>query len=423
MLDIRLIRERPDFVRERLATRDVKLAQQIDEILDVDSERRRLETEVQQLNAERNKLSKEIGVLRSKKVSSAEQESKVRAIGEEIARLKEAVAAADELQMKLLLSVPNLPHANAPIGADAGSNPEVRVWGEKPVFSFQPLDHVDLGTKIGLFDLGRAVKISGAGFICFTNLGARLQRGLIQFLLDLHTIEHGYVEICPPHLVRRECMVGTGQLPKFEEDAYGLEEGQTFLIPTAEVPLTNLYRDEILSYRELPKSLVAHTPCFRREAGSAGRDTRGLIRIHQFDKVELVKITAPETSCQEHEKLTADAEKVLQRLGLHYRVIELCTGDLGFSMAKTYDLEVWAPGQDRYLEVSSCSNAEDYQARRMNLKFKDADGKNRFCHTLNGSGTALARLYVALVETYQQPDGSILIPEPLRPYVGVNEIR
>jgi seryl-tRNA synthetase len=423
MLDIRLIRERADFVRERLATRSGELLPQIDEILNVDSERRRLETEVQQLNAERNKLSKEIGILRSKKVSSAEQESKVRAIGEEIARLKEAVVAADELQMKLLLNVPNLPHANAPIGADAGSNPEVRVWGEKPVFNFQPLDHVDLGTKLGLFDLGRAVKISGAGFVCFTNMGARLQRGLIQFLLDLHTIEHGYVEICPPHLVRRECMVGTGQLPKFEEDAYGLEEGQTFLIPTAEVPLTNLYRDEILSYGELPKYLVAHTPCFRREAGSAGRDTRGLIRIHQFDKVELVKITAPETSGQEHEKLTADAEKVLQRLGLHYRVIELCTGDLGLSMAKTYDLEVWAPGQDRYLEVSSCSNAEDYQARRMNLKFKDADGKNRFCHTLNGSGTALARLYVALLETYQQPDGSILIPEPLREYVGAKEIR
>ncbi len=423
MLDIRLIRERADFVRERLATRSAELAQQVDEVLKVDLERRRLETQLQQLNAERNKLSKEIGILRSKKESSAGQESKVRAIGEEITRLNEAVAAADELQTRLLLGIPNLPHANAPVGTDAGANPEVRVWGEKPVFSYQPLDHVDLGTNLGLFDLGRAAKISGTGFVCFTNFGARLQRGLIQFLLDLHTIEHEYVEICPPHLVRRECMVGTGQLPKFEEDAYGLEDGQIFLIPTAEVPLTNLYRDEILSYGDLPKYFVAHTPCFRREAGSAGRDTRGLIRIHQFDKVELVKITAPETSYQELEKLTANAEKVLQRLGLHYRVIELCTGDLGFSMAKTYDLEVWAPGQGRYLEVSSCSNAEDYQARRMNLKFKDADGKNRFCHTLNGSGTALARLYVALVETYQQPDGSMLIPEPLREYVGVEEIR
>jgi seryl-tRNA synthetase len=423
MLDIRLIRERPDFVRERLATRKAELAQQVDEVLKVDSERRRLETQVQQLNAERNKLSKEIGRLRSKKESSAEQESNVRGIGEEIAHLNEAVAAADEFQTKLLLGMPNLPDAKAPVGADASANLEVRVWGEKPVFSDPPLDHVDLGTKLALFDLGRAAKISGTGFVCFTHLGARLQRGLIQFLLDLHTTEHGYTEICPPHLVRRECMVGTGQLPKFEDDAYGLEDGQTFLIPTAEVPLTNLYRDEILSYAELPKYLVAHTPCFRREAGSAGRDTRGIIRIHQFDKVELVKITAPENSYQELEKLTANAEKVLQSLGLHYRVIELCTGDLGFSMAKTYDLEVWAPGQGRYLEVSSCSNAEDFQARRMNLKFKDKDGKNRFCHTLNGSGTALARLYIALVETYQRPDGSILIPEPLQDYVRFKEIR
>jgi seryl-tRNA synthetase len=423
MLDIRLIRERPDFVRERLATRKTELAQQVDEILKVDSERRRLETQVQQLNAERNKLSKEIGKLRSKKESSTEQESNVRGIGEEIAHLNEAVAAADEFQTKLLLGMPNLPNAKAPVGADESANPEVRVWSEKPVFSDPPLDHVDLGARHSLFDLGRAAKISGTGFVCFTHRGARLQRGLIQFLLDLHTTEHGYVEICPPHLVRRECMVGTGQLPKFEDDAYGLEDGQTFLIPTAEVPLTNLYRDEILSHAELPKYLVAHTPCFRREAGSAGRDTRGIIRIHQFDKVELVKITTPENSYEELEKLTANAEKVLQSLGLHYRMIELCTGDLGFSMAKTYDLEVWAPGQGRYLEVSSCSNAEDYQARRMNLRFKDKDGKNRFCHTLNGSGTALARLYIALVETYQQPDGSILIPEPLRDYVRFKEIR
>jgi seryl-tRNA synthetase len=423
MLDIRLIREKPDFVRERLATRSAELAQQVDGVLKVDSERRHLETEVQQLKAERNKLSKEIGVLRSRKESSAEQESKVRVIGEEIARLNEAVAAADGLQTALLLGIPNLPHTNAPVGADAGANPQVRIWGEKPVFSFPLLDHVDLGKKLGLFDPERAAKISGTGFVCFTNLGARLQRGLIQFMLDFHTNEHGYVEISPPHLVRRECMVGTGQLPKFEEDAYGLEEGQAFLIPTAEVPLSNFYRDEILSFEELPKHLVAHTPCFRREAGSAGRDTRGIIRIHQFDKVELVKITVPETSYQELEKLTTNAERVLQRLGLHYRVIELCTGDLGFSMAKTYDLEVWAPGQGRYLEVSSCSNAEDYQARRMNLKFKDGDGKNRFCHTLNGSGTALPRLYVALLETCQQADGSILIPEPLRDYVGAKEIR
>src|SRR5271166_3381153 len=408
MLDVRLIRENPDFVRERLATRNPDLSIMVDDVLKIDSARRRLQTEVQRLSAERNQLSKAIGGLRAKKESSAEEELRVRGIGEEIARLNQAVAGADEAQTKLILGIPNLPHPGAIIGADADANREVRVWGDKPTFNFDPV---------------RAAKISGSGYVCFTNLGARLQRGLIQFLLDLHTLKHRYVEISPPYIVRRDCMVGTGQLPKFEEDAYGLEEGQAFLIPTAEVPLTNLYREEILSAAELPKYFVAQTPCFRREAGSAGRDTRGIIRVHQFDKVELVKVTTPETSYEEHEKLTADAEKVLQILGLHYRVIELCTGDLGFNMAKTYDLEVWAPGMGRYLEVSSCSNAEEYQARRMNLKFKDKDGKNRFCHTLNGSGTALPRLWVALVETYQQLDGSILVPGPLRDYVGVEVIR
>jgi seryl-tRNA synthetase len=423
MLDMRLLREKPDYVRERLTTRNPELSSLVDKVLKVDSERRRLETELQRLSAERNQLSKEIGILRSKKASSAEEESKVRAIGEEIARLNEAVAAVDEAQRNVMLGIPNLPHPGVPIGTNADSNPEVRVWGEKPGFNFQPIDHVELNTRLGLFDPVRAAKISGAGYVCFTSLGARLHRALIQFLLDLHTSQHGYVEISPPYIVRRECMVGTGQLPKFEDDAYGLEDGQAFLIPTAEVPLTNLHRAEILSHAELPKYFVAQTPCFRREAGSAGRDTRGIIRVHQFDKVELVKITTPETSYEEHEKLTADAEKVLRLLGLHYRVVELCTGDLGLSMAKTYDLEVWAPGMGRYLEVSSCSNAEDYQARRMNLKFKDKDGKNRFCHTLNGSGTALPRLWVALVETYQQADGSIRIPAPLVDYVGVEEIR
>jgi seryl-tRNA synthetase len=378
---------------------------------------------LQQLNAKRNKLSKEIGILRSRKEPSAEMEVQVREIGEEIGKLNEAVARADETQKALLLRIPNLPHIGAPIGLDASSNPEIRTWGQKPEFNFAPLDHVDLGKKLGLFDLERAAKISGSGFICFTNLGARLQRGLIQFLLDLHTNEHGYTEIAPSYLVRRDCMIGTGQLPKFEEDAYAIDSGEMFLIPTAEVPLTNLHREEILPIESLPIYYVAHTPCFRREAGSAGRDTRGIIRVHQFDKVELVKITTPETSYAELDELTGNAEKVLQMLGLHYRVIELCTGDIGFSMAKTYDIEVWAPGQGRYLEVSSCSNAEDYQARRMNLKFKDAEGKNRFCHTLNGSGTALARLYVALIETYQQQDGSITIPEPLRDYLRVKEIR
>jgi seryl-tRNA synthetase len=423
MLDIRLIRENPDRVRERLATRNRELVRQVDVLLEIDSQRRRLETELQRLSSERNRLSKTIGVLRSKKESSANLETKVRAIGDEITRLSGEVLTAEEVQKELLYGIPNLPHPSVPIGAGASANPVIRTWGEPPVLDFKPLDHVDLGTKLGLFDLERTAKISGSGFVCFTNIGARLQRALIQFLLDLHTLDHGYVEMGPPHLVRRQCMVGTGQLPKFEEEAYALEEGELFLIPTAEVPLTNFYRDELLSVDELPKYFVAHTPCYRREAGSAGRDTRGMIRVHQFDKVELVKITTPETSYEELETLTANAEKVLQILGLHYQVVELCTGDIGFSMAKTYDLEVWAPGQERYLEVSSCSNAEDYQARRMNLKYKDAEGKNHFCHTLNGSGTALARLYVALVENYQRADGSIVIPEPLRDYMRATEIK
>ena len=298
----------------------------------------------------------------------------------------------------------------------------VRTWGEKPELK-DAQDHVAIGTKLKLFDPERAAKLSGSGFICFTGAGARLERALIQFMLDLHTREHGYLELSPPVLVRRECMVGTTQLPKFEEDMYGLEEQQLFLAPTAEVQVTNFHREEILAAAELPKKLTAHTPCFRREAGSAGRETRGIIRVHQFDKVELVKITAPEESAAEHESLTANAERVLQLLGLHYRVIELCTGDLGFGSAKTYDIEVWSPGQQAYLEVSSCSNFEDFQARRMNLRFKDAEGKNRFCHTLNGSGLALPRLFAVLLEVYQRTDGSVAIPEKLQPYFGAAEIR
>jgi seryl-tRNA synthetase len=424
MLDIRLLREKPDFVRERLATRGGDLSSQVDAILAQDAERRRLETELQKRNADRNRLSKEIGQLRAKKLPSAELEAQVRKTGEEISALNEQVSQADEQQKLLLLNLPNLPHANVPVGANAEANPVVRTWGEAPAYPFTARDHVDLATSLGLIDFERAAKISGSGFICFTNQGARLQRALIQFLLDLHVEKHGYIETAPPFLVRREAMVGTGQLPKFEQEmCYGLEDGALYLIPTAEVPVTNLYREEIVPEADLPKRFVAYTPCFRREAGAAGKDTRGLIRVHQFDKVELVKITTPETSFQELESLTADAEKVLQLLGLHYRTIELCTGDLGFASAKTYDIEVWAPGQGRYLEVSSCSNCEDFQARRMNLKFKDSEGKNRLCHTLNGSGTALPRLFVALIETYQQADGSIQVPEPLWDYVKVKVIK
>src|SRR5678815_2587136 len=423
MLDIRLIREQPDFVKSRLALRGGDDPARIDEVLAVDAERRKLETALQQCNADRKRLSKEIGGARSRGENSAAPEERVRQIGDETAELVRQTAVAEERQRDLLLNIPNLPHANAPIGTTAADNPVVRSWGEKPSFDFPVLDHVALGAKLKLFDAERAAKLSGSGFICFTGAGARLERALIQFMLELHTREHGYLEVSPPFLVRRDCMVGTTQLPKFEEDMYGLEDGTMFLAPTAEVPVTNQHREEILATADLPKKFTAYTPCFRREAGSAGRETRGIIRVHQFDKVELVKITAPENSYAEHEALTADAERILQSLGLHYRVIELCTGDLGFGSAKTYDIEVWSPGQNGYLEVSSCSNFEDFQARRMNLRFKDAAGKNRFCHTLNGSGTALPRLFAALVEANQQPDGSIRIPEKLQPYFGTTEIR
>lgn len=322
----------------------------------------------------------------------------------------------------MLLEIPNLPHFKVPIGKDASANPVVRSWGAKPKLD-DALDHVSIGTNFKLFDLERASKLSGSGFICFTGAGARLERSLIQFMLDLHTREHGYEEMSPPFLVRRECMIGTSQLPKFEADMYGLENNQLFLAPTAEVPVTNFHREEILSASELPKKYVAYTPCFRREAGSAGRETRGIIRVHQFDKVELVKITTPESSYEEHETLTADAERILQSLELHYRVIELCAGDLGFGATKTYDIEVWSPGQNTYLEVSSCSNFSDFQARRMNLRFKDAEGKNRFCHTLNGSGLALPRLFAALIENGQQKDGSVRLPKKLLPYFGSEQIR
>ena len=409
-------------MKSRLLTRGGDDAAKIDEVLKVDAERRKAETALQQLNGDRKRLSKEIGGKRAKGEATEEIEARVREIGDQISLLNEQTAEADEQQKDLLLGIPNLPQASAPVGKDPSENPVVRSWGEKPELK-EPLDHVALGTKLKLFDLERAAKLSGSGFICFTGAGARLERALIQFMLDLHTREHGYLEMSPPFLVRRECMVGTTQLPKFEEDMYGLEYGEIFLAPTAEVPVTNFHREEILATSELPKKFAAYTPCFRREAGSAGRETRGIIRVHQFDKVELVKITTPETSYAEHESLTADAERVLQLLGLHYRVIELCTGDLGFGSAKTYDLEVWSPGQQAYLEVSSCSNFEDFQARRMNLRFKDAEGKNRFCHTLNGSGLALPRLFAALIERYQREDGSIAIPEKLQPYFGAAGIR
>jgi seryl-tRNA synthetase len=421
MLDIRLIREKPDLVRERLAARGGGDEAKINDVLRADVERRQTETALQQLNADRKRLSKEIGGRKSRGEATDQLEQRVREIGEQIGDLNERATAAEEEQNDLLLRIANLPNEGVPIGKDAATNRVVRTWGEKPRLS-KPADHVALGVRLNLLDMERAAKLSGSGFICFTGAGAKLERALINFMIDLHTREHGYTEISPPFLVRRDCMIGTSQLPKFEADMYGLEENQVFLAPTAEVQLTNLHRDEILGVTDLPRKFVAYTPCFRREAGAAGRETRGIIRVHQFDKVELVKVTTPEKSYDELESLTADAERVLQLLGLHYRVVELCTGDLGFASAKSYDIEVWSPGQGAYLEVSSCSNCEDFQARRMRLRFKDGAGKNRFCHTLNGSGVALPRLFAALIESYQQPDGSVQIPEPLQAYFGAEKI-
>ena len=422
MLDIRLIRDNPDLVKQRLATRDPALTAAVDEILACDTQRRSAETRFQQLQADRKRISKEIGAKKGKGEDTASVEAEVRAMGVEIGQLEDEAKQLDAAQRMLLLSIPNLPHEHCPQGTSAEENPVVRTWGEQPEFEFAPKSHVEIGERLGLFDLERASKISGSAFALYTGPGARLERALINFLLDLHTREHGYTEVSPPLLIKPESLEGTAQLPKFEEQLYRCERDGLYLAPTAEVPVTNLHRDEILRLDQMPVRYAAYTPCFRREAGAAGLGTRGLIRMHQFDKVELVKIVRPEDSFAELDALTADAERVLQLLGLHYRTIELCTGDIGFGAAKTYDIEVWAPGQAAYLEVSSCSNFVDFQARRMALRFKGEDGKNHFCHTLNGSGTALPRLFVALVETWQQADGSVLIPEALRGHFGADRI-
>ncbi|PTX93569.1 serine--tRNA ligase [Spartobacteria bacterium LR76] len=421
MLDLRLLREQPQAVKDRLATRGTCLSEHIDKLLAIDTERRSAETRLQNLQADRNRLSKEIGKLRSQGQDSSAIEAQVKAHAAEMQTLAQLSTELDSRQRDLLLVLPNLPQPEVPVGDTAEQNPVLRLWGEKPAIA-NPQDHVAIAERLKLIDQERATKISGSAFVCYTGVGARLERALLNFLLDLHTRDHGYTEISTPYVVKPEALVGTSQLPKFEEQLYRIDRDDLYLAPTAEVPVTNLHREETLQLASLPIKYTAYTPCFRREAGSAGLGTRGLIRMHQFDKVELVKICAPEKSREELELLTADAERVLQILGLHYRVIELCTGDIGFGAAKTYDIEVWSPGQNTYLEVSSCSNFEDFQARRMNLRFKGEDGKNRFCHTLNGSGTALARLYVALLENGLQPDGSVLLPEPLHDYFGGQRI-
>lgn len=431
MLDVRRIREEADTVRTRLAARGAGDELKVDEVLRLDEHRRKLLAEVESLKAQRNRTSKEIGVLMGqKKAAEAETlKAETRTLGERIATLDAEVKQTDAEREEILLRLPNVPHASVPVGKSSEDNPVIRTHGAQATFPFQPRSHIELCECLRLVDFARGAKLSGSGFLLYTGWGARLERALIQFLLDLHSREHGYTEVSPPFIISRDCMVGVGQFPKFEDQAYAVQEGldastlgKLYLLPTAEAPVANIHREELLSHAQLPIRYCAYSPCFRAEAGAAGVGTRGMIRVHQFDKVELIKIVPPERGYDELESMVANAETVLQRLGLHYRVILLCTGDMGFASAKTYDIEVWAPGQGSYLEVSSCSNCEDYQARRMNLRFKAESGDNRHPHILNGSGTALARLFVALIETWQQPDGSVLLPEPLRPFMGADRI-
>jgi len=432
MLDIKLIREKPEYVKERLSSRRLEDLDKIDQILALDEERRKLISEVERLKSERNKAAKEIGALiAQKKMQEAEQKkAESKGLGNKIAEIDKQVNEIEAKRDELLLQIPNLPHISVPIGRDSTQNVVVREWGEKPKFSFEPKSHIDLCERLNLVDFQRGAKLTGSGFVLYKNWGAKLERALINFMLNLHTSKHGYIEVSPPFIVGRQCMVGVGQFPKFIDQAYAVQEGldaqtlgKLYLIPTAEAPVANIHREEILKEKQLPIYYCAYSPCFRAEAGAAGVGTRGLIRVHQFDKVELIKIVKPESSYEELEKMLINAEKVLQLLGLHYRVVLLCTGDMGFASAKTYDIEVWAPGQGMYLEVSSCSNCEDFQARRMNLRYKTESGENRFPHVLNGSGTALARLFVALIETYQQQDGSIKVPEVLQDFLKSEVIK
>ena len=417
MLDIKLIRENPDLVKQALAAR--KIEADIDGLLALDAARRAAISEAEELKSERNTASKKIGGLmkEGKKDEAEAAKERVRQIGDRIAVLDDQVRLADEKILTALLFIPNLPHASVPVGADETDNPVLRTWGEAKTFAFKVKPHCEISESLQLVDFERGTKISGSGFPVYTGQGARLQRALIQYMLDLHTNEHGYTEVEPPFVCNAAAMTGTGQLPKFAEDMYYISTDELYPVPTAEVPLTNLYADEILEMDQ-PLKLTAYTPCFRREAGAAGRDTRGLLRLHQFDKVEMVNFVKPEESERQHEILIGEAEHVLQNLGLHYRVIELCTADIGFSAAKCYDIELWAPGVEKWLEVSSVSNFRDYQARRARIRCRDENGRPQFLHTLNGSGVALPRLVVALIENNQNADGTVTVPDVLRPYMG-----
>jgi seryl-tRNA synthetase len=425
MLDLNYVRENLDAVAAALTKRGMA-KNELTVFAAADAERRRVIAESDQLNAERNSASREIGAL-MKAGKRDEADARRKQVNELKERISELYAARDdaEARMRQLLStLPNIPHESVPVGPDESANRVERVWGEPPKFDFEARDHVDLGTALSILDLERAAKIAGARFAILNGAGARLERALIDFMLDLHTREHGYQETLPPFIVNRDALFGTGQLPKFEADLFKLEDERGFyLVPTAEVPVTNYHREEILEASQLPMRWAAYTPCFRSEAGSYGKDTRGVIRQHQFEKVELVKYSLPENSYEELESLTRDAETVLRRLGIHYRVVTLSTGDLGFSNAKTYDIEVWLPSQNAFREISSCSNYEAFQARRANIRFRRAGGaKPEFVHTLNGSGLAIGRTWIAILENFQQADGSVVIPEALRPYMGIERL-
>ena len=423
MLDIKLIREQGERVHDQLNRRGPDTSRDLDRLIEIDAQRRDALNKSQTLKNKKKTLSAEVGKLKKQGENADALMAEVKQINVEIDEWDVKAGDLDDQVRTTLLKIPNLPSESTPQGADESQNQEVRVWGEKPQFDFTPKNHLELGETLGLLDMKRAAKISGARFAVFKGQGAALLRALIQFMLNTQTRENGYEELYPPVLVNKESLMGTGQLPKFEEDLFKLRDDELFLIPTAEVPVTNYHRDEILPEESLPVKYVAYTLCFRREAGSYGKDTQGIIRQHQFDKVELVKFVKPETSYDELDKLVTDAESILQKLNLHYRVVNLCTGDLGFSAAKTYDLEVWLPSQNTYREISSCSNFTDYQARRAMIRTKSKDGgKPELVHTLNGSGLAAGRLFVAILENYQQADGTIRIPEPLQPYLNGKKV-
>ena len=425
MLELAFVRDNLPLIEQEMRQRGLDPGEIIGRFGEIDARRRKAITEAENLKARRNRASEQIAQLKKNKQDATAHIEETKTLREQIQEQEKVAEQLDSELRGLLVGIPNVPHASVPVGRTEEDNKEVRRWGEPPKFDFTPKPHWELGGALGILDLERAAKLTGARFAVYWDLGAKLERALANFMLDLHTREHGYTEVLPPYMVNADSLYGTGNLPKFEADLFKVPHGDKnlYLIPTAEVPVTNLYRDEVLDAASLPISLTAYTPCFRSEAGSYGKDVRGIIRQHQFQKVELVKFARPEQSYDELEKLTHDAETVLQRLGLHYRVMALCTGDMGFSSAKTYDIEVWLPGQQLFREISSCSNFEAYQARRANIRYKpEGKGRTEFVHTLNGSGLAIGRTWVAIVENCQQADGGVVVPEVLRPYLGVERI-